>query len=142
MAGNHNSGRRPKSAIEHALAGTVSQTRTNPREPAYPIEAPAKPRHVARNRAANAEWNRIVPILLAQRTISPAYRAALEAYVLLYAELVAGNLSVLPELRQWISHLGLTPATVSRVSAGRPDAGAVSPLAQLQARRDALHRVK
>jgi len=40
---------------------------------------------------ASEEWNRVLPLLLEQRVITPAFRAALENYVLAYADVVVGE---------------------------------------------------
>ena len=116
--------------------------RPNPHEPTYPIEAPEKPSYVADDAIASAEWDRIVPMLLDQRVITAAYRAALEAYCSSYADVVrAERLKAQPdfvpfvastmkshplvkqahdarrELRAWAGVLGLLPTTVGKVSA-------------------------
>lgn len=81
-----------KSTAQHELAGTVRPGRMNPREPVYSAAAPEKPAYIAANPIASAEWDRILPLLLAQRVITPAFRAALEAYTTSYADVVDGEL--------------------------------------------------
>jgi phage terminase small subunit len=66
-------------------------TNPNPHEPRYAIEAPAKPEYIAANADASAEWDRVMPLLLEQRVITAAFRAALEGYVLSHADVVVGE---------------------------------------------------
>jgi P27 family predicted phage terminase small subunit len=82
---------RKPTALKEAQ-GTARPDRANPLEPQYAIETPEKPAHVHARIHASAEWDRIVPILLEQRVLSPAYRAALEGYCLSYADVVDGEI--------------------------------------------------
>ena len=50
-----------------------------------------KPPHVKARPDASAEWDRLLPLLLAQRTMSPVYRASFEAYCGTYADMVEGE---------------------------------------------------
>jgi len=84
-------GRPRKPTALHRLEGTVRPDRLNVAEPQWPVAAPQMPAHVKARPDARREWRRIVPILLEQRVLSPAYRASLEAYVLTYADLVEGE---------------------------------------------------
>ena len=81
-------GRPRKASALHALENTGRKHRLNPAEPRWPVGRPSKPAHITARRDASREWTRIVPILLEQRVLSPAYRASLEAYCGAYADLV------------------------------------------------------
>jgi P27 family predicted phage terminase small subunit len=151
-------GRPRKSAAQHELQGTVRPSRMNPNEPRYPVTAPEKPAHIEANAIASAEWDRVAPLLVEQRVMTDAYRAAFEAYTLAYGAMVAAEqtqaapgfkayvkagksgLRAHPaikaandaraELRQWAAVLGLLPTTVGKVSA--------APLPEAQDDEDAL----
>lgn len=84
-------GRPRKPTALHQLEGTGRKHRLNPREPRWPVGRPTKPAHVAARPDASREWTRIVPVLLEQRVLSPAYRASLEAYCGAYADVVEGE---------------------------------------------------
>ena len=71
-------GRHRKPTARHRVAGTARPDRLNPTEPTYAPAAPDKPAAVAEMPDASTEWDRIVPIMLEQRVITEAYRAALE----------------------------------------------------------------
>jgi P27 family predicted phage terminase small subunit len=139
-----NAGRPRKTRAQHELHGTTP-ARPNLQEPQYPIEAPGKPAYIAANAIASAEWDRVLPMLIEQRVMTPAFRAALENYVTAYADVVAGErlkaepgfamylgekLKLHPvvklvndarrELRSWAGVLGLLPTTVGKVSAAPP----------------------
>ena len=136
-------GRPRKPTALHELHGTVRPDRQNTAEPQWPVGAPTKPVHIKARRDASREWHRIVPILLEQRVLSPAYRASLEAYCATYADVVEGervkgqndftpcvveNETMKPhpiikivndarkELRQWAQQLGITAASAAKVS--------------------------
>ena len=84
-------GRPRKPTALHELQGTGRKHRLNPAEPQWPIGAPTKPAHIKARRDASREWSRLLPLLLAQRTMSPVYRAAFEAYCASYADVVEGE---------------------------------------------------
>src|SRR5215203_3014316 len=145
-------GRPRKPRAQHELNGTVRPSRMNPHEPQYASEAPEKPAYIAANVVAADEWDRVMPLLLSQRVITPAFRAALEAYVSSYSDVVVGEtlkaqpgftpyvvagpdgqvkshpvvkqvLDARKELRAWAGVLGLLPTTVGKVhSAPMPEA--------------------
>ena len=123
-------GRPRKPSARHELEGTARKDRSNPNEPKFTVGAPDKPAHIKRRKVASREWDAIVPTLIAQRVLSPAYHATLESYCLTYADMVDGEdlkcsrrFRQLPaeyqgqvtkqienakkELRQWIVQLGL-----------------------------------
>lgn len=144
-------GRPRKPRAQHELQGTDRPSRINPNEPQYAVEAPAKPAYIAANAIASNEWDRVMPLLLDQRVITQAFRAALEAYVSSYSDVVAGEtlkaqpgfmsyvvddagstkahpvvkqvLDARKELRAWAAVLGLLPTTVGKVhTAPMPEA--------------------
>ena len=80
-----------KPSALHALEGTGRKHRMNPAEPRWPVGRPTKPAHIRARRDASREWTRLLPFLLEQRTMSPVYRAAFEAYCSTYADLVEGE---------------------------------------------------
>ena len=153
-------GRPRKPTARHKLEGTARPDRMNALEPQYKVEAPKKPKHVAARKLASERWDAIVPIMLEQRTLSPAFITALEMYCLSYANAIdyeekarkardfdrhrtyrklAENAQ--KEHRQWTAQLGLSPATSGKVSSVQADKEE-SPLAKLQAKGAQLRRVK
>ncbi len=64
------------------MKGTLQNCRTNFDEPQLDIEAPDKPKGMGR--LASKEWDRILPILLSMRVMTPADMAALQAYCMSY----------------------------------------------------------
>ena len=142
------------------MDGTARADRMNAREPRYEVGIPEKPEHVAKRPYAALFWDRITPIMLEQRTISPAYFAGIEACCLTYANAheleneyvkecrkkqldfarqqslrkLADN--AWKELRQWLGQFGLTGATAAKVSAA-PLGKEESPLAKLRAEKEA-----
>ena len=153
-------GRPRKPTARHKLEGTARPDRMNTREPKYGVGAPRKPTYIARLKRASDRWDAIVPIMLEQGTLSPAFTTALEMFCLSYANAVEYELkarrtrnldlhlayrklaeNAQKEHRQWTAQLGLSPATTGKVSSG-PTAKDESPLAKLQTARAKLHRVK
>lgn len=153
-------GRPRKPTAQHELEGTARRDRINVKEPKYKVAAPKKPEHVAARKLASERWDAIVPIMLEQRTLSPAFVTALEMYCLSYANAIeyeekarkardfdrhrtfrklAENAQ--KEHRQWTAQLGLSPATSGKVSSAPPDQEE-SPLAKLQAKGAQLRRIK
>jgi phage terminase small subunit len=128
-------GRPRKPTALKQLEGTARPDRANALEPQFEVGAPAKPAEIATNRIAAEEWDRIVPLLLATRVLSPAYRSALVGYCLSYAGMVSGKKDAMKEHRQWVSALGLSPTTVSKAKSAPHEKASSSPLAQLQATR-------
>jgi P27 family predicted phage terminase small subunit len=84
-------GRPRKPTALHILEGTLRYGATNPLEPMYPVEAPPKPPAVAANEVASEEWDRLMPILLTQGVMTPAYLAAFAAYCSAYADYVGAE---------------------------------------------------
>lgn len=160
-------GRPRKPTARHKLEGTARADRMNAREPQYKIEALTKPPSIKNRPSASKEWDRICPIMLEQRTLSPAFRVAVEMYCLSYADVQDANRRWMrvrgvmekaawyrilrdakKELRQWATECGLTQASAGKVSAGQPYEEE-SPLAKLQtqgqklkAKGSQLRRVK
>ncbi len=153
-------GRPRKPTARHELEGTARADRMNAREPRYKIGEPQKPRYILAKKRASDLWDAIVPLMLGQGTLSPAFVTALEMYCLTYAnaveyELKARNArkldnvviyrrlagSAQKEHRQWTTQLGLSPATSAKVSSVG-GAEEESPLAKLAAKRAKLFRVK
>lgn len=153
-------GRPRKPTARHEIEGTARADRINADEPRYAVAVPEKPPAVEARPLASTEWDRICPIMLAQRTLSPAFRVAVEMYVLCYADVQDAERGVKrargtmekaqasrtlrdarKELRQWAVECGLTQASVGKVSSA-PPAEEESPLAQLEARRAKLLRIK
>lgn len=156
-------GRPRKPTARHELEGTARADRMNADEPRYPVEAPPKPAHIKARKLASAKWDDVVPIMLEQRTLSPAYATALELFCLSYANGIeyeekarkardfdrhrtyrklAENAQ--KEHRQWVSQLGLSAATSGKVSSAPPSKDE-SPLAKLRAAKAArakIHRIK
>lgn len=149
-----------KPTARHLLDGTARKDRLNPAEPQYPVGVPPKPDSIAGRPIASAAWDYIVPIMVKERTLSPAYHAALEMYCLCYADACQWEAKMLKaradkkraalqrivtnarkELRQWATQLGLTGASAGKVSSA-PPAKEESPLAQLEAKRAKLLRIK
>lgn len=149
-----------KPTARHKLEGTARPDRMNPREPRYSVEAPRKPSYIATRKRASDLWDAIVPLMLEQGTLSPAFATALEMYCLSYANAVEYELkarrtrhmddhvtyrrladNAQKEHRQWTAQLGLSPATSAKVSGGAP-AKEETPLAKLQAKGAQLRRVK
>src|SRR5262245_62012148 len=82
MAGNRNSGRRPKPTALKVLAGNPGRRPLNEREPALPVVPDAfdePPVELTADEPAKAEWRRIAPMLRKARVITEAERAALIA---------------------------------------------------------------
>ena len=149
-------GRPRKPRALHELDGTARSDRQNAREPLYPVEAPDKPAHIKKRPVANREWDRLVPILVSQRVMGPAFRASLEMYCLVYADVIEAEryrsrltqaerygarsqvmvrfYGAQKELRQWAQQLGLTAASVGKVSSA-PAPARVSKLALVMARK-------
>ena len=78
-----------KPTAQHEVDNTLRPDRQNAAEPVYPIAAPDKPAVVSGRVAASAEWDRIVPILVAQRVLTVADLSGLVGYCSAYADLVA-----------------------------------------------------
>jgi hypothetical protein len=112
-----------KTRKQHLAEGTFRPDRATPNEAEYAVGEPEKPGYIAKNRLANAEWDRIVPIMLEHRTMSPAFRGMIECYCIAYAAMVAAfergeaGLDRMREFRQCAGNLGLTPTTVAKASA-------------------------
>ena len=81
-------GRPRKPTAQHTADGTARADRMNTREPAFAVGAPDKPDHVSARVEASREWDRIVAILVGQRTVTVADLAILVAYCSTYADLV------------------------------------------------------
>ena len=81
-------GRPRKPTAQHTLDGTARADRMNTREPAFALGAPDKPACVSARVEASREWDRIVPILVGQRTLTVADLAVLVAYCATFADLV------------------------------------------------------
>lgn len=71
-------GRKPKPTELKKLSGNPGKRKLPEHEPALPIEAPDMPAWL--DDEAQAEWNRIIPLLQEMRILTKAYRAALAAY--------------------------------------------------------------
>lgn len=69
---------RRKPTEDKRTAGTLRPGRTNLAEPKYPAAAPPKPAWLSR--AAAAEWDRIVPLLLERRVLAEVDLGVLAAY--------------------------------------------------------------
>jgi phage terminase small subunit len=141
-------GRPRKPTARHLVEGTTThRDRLNLNEPQYPVVAPDKPEVVAANETASAEWDRIVPELLAQRTIGRVSLSGLVAYCLAFARVIdverdpastiKERIDCATSLRQADSALGITPTTAGKVSSA-PAAQAPSALAEIQEKRRAL----
>jgi len=133
--GNQNSGRPRKPLELHRQDGTRPEWST-PAGARYPPGAPTKPPEVARRRVASETWDEITRVMGEAGTLSPAWAAALAAASLLYADAVRGgrgSRGAWAELRQWLSQLGLTPATASRAAPvrGADDERQQGPLAMI-----------
>jgi|SRR3990167_1904506 len=84
MAGNRNSGRRPKSIAQHQRDGTYRPVRhEGVVQPESPKGAPERPAHLSE--AGRAEWDRMVAELQACKMLFTVDRAMLYQYVQLYA---------------------------------------------------------
>ena len=81
-------GRPRKPSARHRVDGTARPDRMNVREPAFALGAPDKPACVLGRVEASREWDRIVPILVGQRTLTVADLAVLVGYCSTYADLV------------------------------------------------------
>lgn len=82
-------GRLHKPTAQHIAEGTLRASRANPAEPQYEPVAPAMPETVELRPAAAAEWDRVAPLLEAQRVLTKVDRVALATYCLLVADLDA-----------------------------------------------------
>ena len=120
----------PFPSAVHKLRGNPSKKPINHREPSPGPLAPDCPKELE-DKVARAEWNRIVPVLLACGMATAADRALLIAYCANWARWLAEY-----EAHDWdaahkaFSHLvraavelGLTPSSRSRVHAVPPKAG-------------------
>jgi len=81
-------GRPRKPTAQHAIDNTLRPDRENVDEPVYQVTAPDKPTVVSGRVAASAEWDRIVPILVAQRVLTVADLSGLVGYCSAFADLV------------------------------------------------------
>lgn len=140
MAGNHRSGRRPKSSAAKRAAGNPGKRKlgVEPTFDALQIEEP--PAWLGKH--GKAEWRRIVPQLLREHTLSAVDVPALEGYCAAYERAISCEAQIksdgpmtqdeggriikhplLPvvaaawrEVRAFASEFGLTPATRSKVA--------------------------
>jgi P27 family predicted phage terminase small subunit len=74
MAGNQNSGRRPKPTALHVLRGNPSKKKLNQREPKPPQGAVNVPETLSR--VAKVAWGELAPVALAMGTLTTADVAA------------------------------------------------------------------
>lgn len=78
MAGNRNSGRRPKPSAILELYGNRGKRRLNDREPKPPKAIPIPPAEL--NEAARGEWRRVCQMLYDLGIVSAIDRAVVTAY--------------------------------------------------------------
>jgi phage terminase small subunit len=116
-------GRRPTPTALKIIRGNPGKRAINHAEPKPPAGPLERPEHL--DEVAAAEWDRIVPILAAMGVATTADRAAVEAYVILYSEMVATARAGKPlrtgavaQLRACMSELGLTPAARAKLTTG------------------------
>jgi P27 family predicted phage terminase small subunit len=82
-------GRIPKPTEHKRLTGTLRPSRANPAEPVVEIEAPPRPEHLSPE--ARQEWDRVLPILLDMRVLSPGDMATLATYAVAYGRWAAAE---------------------------------------------------
>ena len=84
-------GRKPKPTTLKLLAGNPGHRPLNGQEAVEPAELPDCPEHLDKD--AQAEWQRISPILSEMNLLSSADRAALAAYCVCYGRWVSAERS-------------------------------------------------
>lgn len=151
--GNHRSGRRPKSAALKRAAGNPGKRKLG-REPEYDAAVALDP-PAWLGRYGQEEWQRIVPQMLRERSITEVDMPSLEAYCAAYQRailceqaigehlLIDGEkhplLSVASQawdkVRAFAAEFGLTPATRPKVA--RPESER-DPLADFANQRGGL----
>lgn len=129
MAGNHRSGRRPKPTSVKRAAGNPGRRKLG-EEPAFDTATTLTP-PAWLGEYGQAEWHRIVPQLLREKSIAEVDVPSLEAYCAAYHRAIACELAIGAELlvngekhplltvaaqawdkvRAFAAEFGLTPAT-------------------------------
>ncbi len=79
-------GRPRKLNSEKKMAGTLAPCRANKGEVSDPQGEPTKPDFVAARDRASAEWDRMMPMIVAAKRMSPIYMATFAAYCSCYAD--------------------------------------------------------
>ena len=109
-------GRPKKLNAEKDLAGTAKPSRHNHHEVSDPMGAPVKPKHVAAREHANAEWDRMLPLVVARKTMSPVYMATFAAYCSSYADYVEAELlKAVPGFARWIEEVTVDGTGVEHI---------------------------
>ena len=133
-------GRKPKPTTLKLLAGNPGHRPLNGQEAVAPAELPDCPEHLDKD--AQAEWQRISPILSQMNLLSSADRAALAAYCVLYSRWISAEGAVkkygtivkspdkqfpmkspylciaegaMEQMRKFLVEFGLTPSARSRI---------------------------
>jgi P27 family predicted phage terminase small subunit len=83
---------RPKPTALKKLAGNPGKRPLNEAEPQYEVAAPDMPEGLPPE--AVAEWERVVPMLVASRVMTRVDRAALTSYVLAWARLLQAEAEI------------------------------------------------
>jgi P27 family predicted phage terminase small subunit len=146
MAGNKQSGRKPKPKVLKELAGTFRADQHNADSPEVAAYAtpPRVPKHITDDRV-KAEWRKTAKLLTFMGVLTEADLGALEVYCTVSARwrhaeeqlqrygvmLVGDNQTfrtspylriaedALKNMRQWMNEFGITPASRTRVSANK-----------------------
>lgn len=80
-------------------------------EATNPAGTPDKPLHVSARAVASEEWDRLVPLVVARRTMSPLYLATMAAYCTCYADYVESELSKSREgFTRWVQDVTIDGA--------------------------------
>ena len=133
MAGNHNSGRKPKPTALHILNGNPSRKKLNENEARPPAGEITKP--VTLSPDGGAVWDELAPICLAMRTLTTADVKSFATACELQATFTASaQLKGTPDfdarleretaaaLRPYYELFGLTPVARARISVPKVDA--------------------
>lgn len=134
MAGNHRSGRRPKPTAEKLAAGNPGKRHLGV-EPAFNSLAYLEPPTWLGD-YGQAEWRRIVPQLLREKSLAEVDTPSLEAYCAAYQRAIACEIAIgdallvegdkhpllgvvaqaWDKVRAFAAEFGLTPATRPKVA--------------------------
>ena len=134
MAGNHRSGRRPKPTAEKLAAGNPGKRKLGV-EPAFDTAEVLDP-PTWLGEYGQAEWRRIVPQMLRERSLSEVDTPSLEAYCAAYQRAIACEIAIgdmllvegerhplitvaaqaWDKVRAFAAEFGLTPATRPKVA--------------------------
>jgi P27 family predicted phage terminase small subunit len=150
-------GRKPKPSAIKELAGNPGKRPLNMAEPVPPPGVPESPMELSPE--AQAEWNRICPLLIQMGVLSTVDTTALAAYCECFAQSVSATRIVrkvgaviktptgypiqspyvsvaskaLEQMRKLLTEFGMTPSSRSRINATPPstDKGTSNPYAFL-----------